>query len=146
VGKHCPNRPIVFIGHCFGGIIIEKALASSKQRSHSIVDHTVGVVFIATPHRGTQTQSTAAIIADIAAKANLGQRSRLIDSLAPHEDFLKDIVFQFSRLANEIRIPICCFYEQRRTDVASILRKNISLIPHMNVRSTGSHFYAQTTR
>ena len=107
---------------------------SAKQQSQSIFNHTAGVVFIATPHRGTRAQSTAAIIADIAAYAKVGQRSRLIDSLEPHNDFLNDIVSQFSRLANETNIPLCCFYEQRKTDVSLIVRKYFRFLSEVNVQ------------
>ncbi|EPS42862.1 hypothetical protein H072_3143 [Dactylellina haptotyla CBS 200.50] len=122
--QNCPHRPIIFVGHCFGGIVIEKALTAARitRGFSNIVDHVAGVVFLATPHKGTGSQSSAAVVANIAAYAGIGQRSQLVDSLEPQSDFLEDIVRSFSQLANDIRIPLRCFFEQRKTDVSAIIR------------------------
>jgi predicted alpha/beta-fold hydrolase len=55
-----PHRPIIFIGHSLGGLVINKALhlASSNPRHASINDATQGVVFFGTPHRGMQSGSS----------------------------------------------------------------------------------------
>ncbi|KAH6961926.1 hypothetical protein BKA56DRAFT_177461 [Ilyonectria sp. MPI-CAGE-AT-0026] len=127
--KACPNRPIIFIGHCFGGIVIEKALLSAKQHSNPIIDHTTGVVFIATPHRGTHGQSLASVVANIAAYADMGQRSQLVDMLEQGNAFLDDIVSNFSRVAKDMEIPLCCFYEQRMSDMSSMIRKFVPFMP-----------------
>jgi hypothetical protein len=53
------RRPIIFIGHSFGGIVIEKALVLAASDGHSeisedndILKSTVGVIFLSTPFQG----------------------------------------------------------------------------------------------
>lgn len=138
----CPERPIIFIGHCFGGIIIEKALNLAKllSKHSSIVDHVAGVIFLATPHKGTGSQSSAAIVANIAAYAKIGQRSHLVDSLEPNSKLLDDVVRDFTCLANDIRIPLCCFFEQRTTDITAILRSFVPpFFPRVKVLVVDEH-------
>jgi hypothetical protein len=99
-------------------------LTSAKQlaRYASIVDHVTGVVFIGTPHKGTGSQSSAAIVASIASYSGVGQRSQLLDALEPQSNVLDDIVRRFTLLANDMGIPLCCFFEQRKTDITAIVR------------------------
>ncbi|RDL33135.1 uncharacterized protein BP5553_08574 [Venustampulla echinocandica] len=50
--SECPLRPIVFVGHCIGGLVIQKALVSkspSFASSSSISRVTAGVIFFCTP-------------------------------------------------------------------------------------------------
>ncbi|CAD6190649.1 unnamed protein product [Caenorhabditis auriculariae] len=50
------KRPIVFIGHSMGGLLTKKLLLDFKEE---ISSKTVGVLFIATPHRGSPVASWA---------------------------------------------------------------------------------------
>ncbi|KAK4238543.1 hypothetical protein C8A03DRAFT_43718 [Achaetomium macrosporum] len=51
------NRPLVSVGHRLGGIIVKEMLAgsSTSTESHltSVVESTLAVVFLGTPHRGS---------------------------------------------------------------------------------------------
>lgn len=51
------HRPIIFIGHSLGGLVIQKALLHSDESPDElysdVVDSTAGVVFLGTPHRGS---------------------------------------------------------------------------------------------
>ncbi|KAK3322853.1 hypothetical protein B0H66DRAFT_215826 [Apodospora peruviana] len=53
-----PDRPIIFIAHSLGGIVVKEMLAQSSIATdaalHNIVDSTSAVVFFGTPHRGSQ--------------------------------------------------------------------------------------------
>ena len=51
VGK----RPVVFVGHSMGGLIIKRMLAESEENNDTdFIKHTKGVVFYSTPHNGTR--------------------------------------------------------------------------------------------
>ncbi|KAH8703510.1 putative ankyrin repeat-containing protein [Talaromyces proteolyticus] len=52
--KKTPQRPIIFIGHSLGGLLIEQALVNShnSRRYGSIEKATTGLVFFGTPHGG----------------------------------------------------------------------------------------------
>lgn len=44
------GQPIIFIGHRFGGVVIEKALVLAREENfHQILQSTVGLIFLSTP-------------------------------------------------------------------------------------------------
>ncbi|KIM91909.1 hypothetical protein PILCRDRAFT_104252 [Piloderma croceum F 1598] len=62
------NRPILFVGHSFGGLVIKQALVIASQTHHEepryadyrdILYATAGVIFLATPHRGSSFSTLA---------------------------------------------------------------------------------------
>jgi len=50
------SRPVIFVGHSMGGLIIKKMLllAQSNERFQSVAANTKGVVFYSTPHAGSE--------------------------------------------------------------------------------------------
>lgn len=104
------KRPLIFICHGLGGIIVKRALAFSntsraKQVQHrrSIFTSTFAILFLGTPHDGLYIHGSA--------------RSEYM----PFSDFfvnpevLQDINDQFAPLAK--RFSIYCFWEQRKTSM-----------------------------
>ncbi|KAI1850237.1 hypothetical protein JX266_004095 [Neoarthrinium moseri] len=75
--ERVPGRPIVFIAHSLGGIVVKDMLAQSSASSDSelqdIVGSTKAVLFLGTPHRGSP---------DLAA---LGEWARSVLSLSGRE-------------------------------------------------------------
>ncbi|KAI1826722.1 hypothetical protein F4861DRAFT_536768 [Xylaria intraflava] len=51
--KANPDRPIIFIAHSFGGLLLKKALLLAKSRSKHVAAMTRGIIFLGVPHRGT---------------------------------------------------------------------------------------------
>ena len=54
------DRPILFIASCLGGIVLMKALVGAGSTYQSVRRATRGIVFLATPFRGTSFQDVAA--------------------------------------------------------------------------------------
>ncbi|KAH7348289.1 hypothetical protein BKA65DRAFT_257809 [Rhexocercosporidium sp. MPI-PUGE-AT-0058] len=64
------SRPIIFVGHSFGGIVVSEVLILAKDGDHSnIVTATVGLVFLGTPFPGLK-----AVVARL--ETRIPQRSR----------------------------------------------------------------------
>ncbi|KAM3558268.1 hypothetical protein MY1884_004072 [Beauveria asiatica] len=110
------HLPIVFIGHSVGGIIIKQALCSND--SQEIVDDTLGILFLGTPHQGSSVSVAGALLAWISGL--LGSDMTLLLSLKRHDAQLSSLADAFrSRVApNERRqrkVPITSFYETKKT-------------------------------
>jgi pimeloyl-ACP methyl ester carboxylesterase len=54
------ERPVLFVAHSMGGLVAKKAYLLGKQdeRFASVVSGVIGIVFLATPHRGSQYAKT----------------------------------------------------------------------------------------
>ncbi|KAI9698517.1 MAG: hypothetical protein M1836_004098 [Candelina mexicana] len=113
-----PDRPVIFIGHSFGGIVIEKALVlanSDGSKYQHLIKVTAGVVFLGTPHRGSRSQSWGDLIAKSAAAVGFSER-RLLKDLDMESDTLRDLVHYFTSIVGRHSIPVICFFELYETD------------------------------
>jgi triacylglycerol esterase/lipase EstA (alpha/beta hydrolase family) len=57
------ERPIVFVTHSLGGIIVKEALWVSERKDDPILKMTRGVVFLSTPHAGAAVANVAGYLA-----------------------------------------------------------------------------------
>ncbi|KAK6709696.1 hypothetical protein SNK04_010644 [Fusarium graminearum] len=53
------DRHILFIASCLGGVILVQALVAAKHEYATVREATSGVIFLATPFRGTSFQDVA---------------------------------------------------------------------------------------
>ncbi|CZR43810.1 uncharacterized protein FPRO_07273 [Fusarium proliferatum ET1] len=110
------TRPIIFICHSMGGLIVKKvkALIVAHERAEiygTIAHSTVGVVFLATPHRGSSFAAPAEFASMVlcAAQLGTGTNKKLVASLRKNAELLWDVSSQFVDRASGIHIKT--FYE-----------------------------------
>ncbi|RYP87831.1 hypothetical protein DL769_000423 [Monosporascus sp. CRB-8-3] len=94
------RRPIVFICHGFGGLLVKRALSFSHSRRDARVEHlrsifrsTVGILFMSTPHNGITKQSLA-----LGEFNQYGGPSQFLLSLLEGSEALQEITDQFAPL------------------------------------------------
>ena len=120
------KRPIIFVCHCLGGIIVEKALLTAQLRQNdypNIFMSVVGCIFLGTPFRGTKSQTKAAILAEMAETLGVGVNSGLLRMLEEGSETLKDLLSDFSALARESNMQLFCFFEQHASDLMTLFFK-----------------------
>lgn len=51
------DRPVIFIAHCLGGLVVENALirASKNEKKKQLVNNTAGILLLGTPHYQPET-------------------------------------------------------------------------------------------
>lgn len=138
------DRPIIFIASCLGGIILMKALVTANNPQNQyfpIKRATRGIVFLATPFRGTSFQDVAnwavpflKTWALIRGKA----LTTLLDSVKGCTEDLEILVRDFTGLFKnpEYRCEVHSFYEK---DPTSFQRKVFRItIPLLSRRKTVS--------
>lgn len=119
------DRPIVFIASCLGGIILMKALwvaHNSPSDYIAIIRSTRGIVFLATPFRGTSFQDVAnwaepglKVWASVKGK----KVSTLLDIVKGSTFDLEELVCRFTQLYQDNKYPchIRTFYETGMTNL-----------------------------
>lgn len=100
-----------------------------------ILRSVAGIIFLGTPHRGSQTQSKASIIAKIASILGQGEQSSLLKAVEKDSEMLNDLVHDFTRVVNKASIELFCFFEQQKSDVTKILKPKSSFRPEYRVRT-----------
>ncbi|KAM0293719.1 hypothetical protein ACHAPM_011519 [Fusarium culmorum] len=86
--KSDPQRPLVFICHSLGGLIVKEALVAATLDAtyKSIVEATCLLVFFATPHQGGNYASLGDIVAKIIRTGMSKPRNDLLDALKENSD------------------------------------------------------------
>lgn len=122
------SRPLLFIASCLGGIVLIQAIviaARSEKKYTSLWRATGGIVFLATPFRGTAFQDIAeAAVTFLRGYARLADKqvTELLDSAKASTCFLEDLVGEFTQTCQQRDQPceLAIFYENKK---GNLLRK-----------------------
>ncbi|KFY28765.1 hypothetical protein V491_00298, partial [Pseudogymnoascus sp. VKM F-3775] len=124
------DRPVVFIASCLGGIVLMKALVMASHEYHSVRRETCGIVFLATPFRGTSFQDVAKW-AEPGLRAWASIRDKNVSNMLEHVKStfeLGELVRSFTALCkkNGLIDHVFTFYE---TGKSSLPRKIAPWLP-----------------
>ncbi|KAL2831521.1 Alpha/Beta hydrolase protein [Aspergillus cavernicola] len=113
------TRPLLFIAHSLGGLVVQQALISAREsRTDHLQDietRTVGICFLGTPHRGTNLATWGerfARVLNIFKPVNC----QIVSLLGPRSKALHEMRRSFHNILEKrkdegSRIRIVCFYE-----------------------------------
>lgn len=121
------SRPIIFVAHSMGGLVVKKAYVLGKHdRQYSnLIAQVYGILFLATPHRGAQY---AKILNNILSTIPFGTTSKAyVAELGPQSSSLQEINEQFSKFCEELQLA--SFFETMKTSVGvtKVLVRNVPL-------------------
>ncbi|KAH8150012.1 uncharacterized protein LAJ45_05698 [Morchella importuna] len=111
------KRPIIFIGHGFGGILILQTLLESKSRKiyEHILNATRALFFFGVPHQGFRTSKLEARIKDMSRDGDPSAAVMLLEKLRQNSEFLisqrNDLVDIWDK------INLYSFYEKVKTPI-----------------------------
>ncbi|KAI0380584.1 TPR-like protein [Hypomontagnella monticulosa] len=117
------TRPIVFIAHSYGGLVLMQALRRSfdhRDKWASIFYYTAGLVFFGTPFRGRVGLTLGEIVTAIRQNHPDPDYAIYKETMAlsveenPH---LQEVVKRYTETRGQHPIPLCCFYETRPSPI-----------------------------
>ncbi|KAF2259703.1 hypothetical protein CC78DRAFT_536906 [Lojkania enalia] len=124
--KGYPYRPLVFIAHCFGGLVVLKALLDARHAPDEwpgIYASTTGLIFFGTPFRGAEGMSQMEMLE--AARREYEEdmvQPYILNILEPGNEFLQELVDQFGKTRQEAnKAAVACFYELKSSNVGKIV-------------------------
>ncbi|KAF4966894.1 hypothetical protein FSARC_5507 [Fusarium sarcochroum] len=125
------KRPLVFIGHSFGGNIIEKALVDCAKEDcadQELLLSIAGVIFLGTPHRPPIPRPRTLVLpALLSVLGHAG--SSLLLRLRNGPGISEQVFSQFKELAQRYSVPFFCFYELETSNLGLILRSQGLPVP-----------------
>ncbi|KAH0556587.1 hypothetical protein GP486_005564 [Trichoglossum hirsutum] len=132
------RRPIVFISHSLGGIVVKQVScdplefvgrsrdamqalvwADGEPRYRTINEHTTGIFFFGTPHRGSEKAAYGRVLVNVATSVMRRPTSRLISVLQMNSDQLARLTLQFG--SQSPRYQVVSFYECKPMKIFSSL-------------------------
>lgn len=120
--SNAAERPIIFVCHGLGGILVKRALAYSASQTSKKVEHlysifisSYGILFLGTPHNGIENMSWQLMVHATSGAANAP--TELQTAMTKNSETLQNITDQFAPLAK--RFHIYFFWEGLQTRVGS---------------------------
>ncbi|KAH0553285.1 hypothetical protein GP486_006582, partial [Trichoglossum hirsutum] len=114
-----PSRPLVFIAHSLGGIVVKEALRRSEgyracqTHLYSIYDATVALICFGTPHSGADPRSVVCRVAEAVVRlTGFTVNDQLINSLLPRSEQLRELREEFSKMSRAKNWMLYSFQEQ----------------------------------
>lgn len=116
----CENRPIIFIGHSLGGIVIEKAVITAKLQGVPylrVFNAMAGCVFLGCPFTGSPSQMKAALASTLLSTINMSKNTPMIKMLSEQNQQLIDMRNDFLNIVEQTRMQTCNFWELQETNM-----------------------------
>jgi hypothetical protein len=113
--KEEKNRPLVFIAHSLGGIIVKKTMVlawENSERYGDLLNSVFACVFFGVPHRGSDIADWASLPANVLSSLNAGNPI-FLSALKRDSAELGDISDQWVQRAAGLK-RIMTFYEKER--------------------------------
>jgi hypothetical protein len=114
-----PLRPLVFIAHSLGGIVVKEALRRShsfqthQHHLHQVFEATEATLFFGTPHSGADPRTLVHHIAEKVGRAvGFSVNEQIVNTLLPSSERLKELRDEFSPMAHERGWIVYSFQEQ----------------------------------
>jgi hypothetical protein len=123
------DRPIIFVAHSLGGIVLKSALIHSHIARHgsehrSIKLSTHGILFMGTPHQGGNGVQLGRVLANIASLV-VAADDRLLKHLERDSEYLLQQLGQYGSIGNDFVTKYA--YEEYATP--TVLGHRIMVVP-----------------
>lgn len=121
-GNNIGNKPIIFIVHSLGGLLVKQMLCScdTAKEYQNIAENTVGIIFFATPHSGSDLSNF------LDAWGSISNLSVSAKELKKNNPSLLAINQWFRNNVKSLSIEVLVFSETKETRLISS-KKNIIL-------------------
>jgi hypothetical protein len=119
------RRPIVFIAHSVGGLVLKRLLVDCKENDHDgdfwqLLNSTVAVIFFATPHKGSKKLAELAPNFLRTAATPISSVLNNVELLQELDDRFDKFVKTGDREESRAWIKVCNFWETRPLDFTGL--------------------------
>ncbi|KAF7502214.1 hypothetical protein GJ744_006436 [Endocarpon pusillum] len=134
------SRPLIYIAHSLGGIVVKQAIIRAHERSlvyGDLLRHIRGIVFMGVPHRGADLAYWAAFAANIVQVVQLGfgTNANFVEALKRNSQPFAKISRQF--VERQLKLSIRTFYETQRLGNQVIVDKDSAILNLANEVAVG---------
>lgn len=124
--RKCSDRPIIFVCHSLGGLVVKRTLIHCRNVTNEKIEHlrsvfvsTYGILFLGTPHNGSDMAKWGSLLQNICSavlpRKVMESSSQLISALQTDNETLQNINSLFAEILP--RYHVYFFHETRSTDI-----------------------------
>lgn len=133
----CPSRPIIFVVHSLGGLVLKEALRQSWQAQayedrRAVYNSTIAVIFMGTPHRGSDYADWGIILRNIAVASGFDASDRNLGDLRGDSPMLEILRSDFGKMLKEERFELYTFQEGKGLKGVRGLTGKVRLMMSLN--------------
>ncbi|KAI1559291.1 NB-ARC multi-domain protein [Pyrenophora tritici-repentis] len=127
--KDVPFRPLMFVAHCFGGLVVLKTLLEAEQYQKDwpgVFLSTTGLIFFGTPFRGAEGMNQMEMLEAARREYHEDQvQPTALEVLQPGNMYLREVVDSYLKKTRgqTNKIQIACFFELKSSNVGRIVGK-----------------------
>ncbi|KAK2747372.1 hypothetical protein FQN55_005121 [Onygenales sp. PD_40] len=129
------TRPIIFVAHSLGGIVVKDALSLSKNEKNfykEILPASAGVCFLGTPHRGSKVASIGKIAFEVSKLFLRDPNLKLLRALEINSEILERVSKSFCQILSDGNLHVHSFSEELSTTGLKIVDSFSSYIGEVN--------------
>jgi pimeloyl-ACP methyl ester carboxylesterase len=122
------DRPIIFIAHSLGGLLLKEALRQSWESCldlNSVAESTIATIFMGTPHRGSDLASRGLVLEQLAKIIRFDTSDVLLRDLKFDSTMLDILVEGFARVFDAGRFHVFTFRESRNMRIPFISNRKV---------------------
>ena len=135
-------KPLIFIAHSLGGIIVKDALSLSKDDLtylNEVEPATHGVIFLGTPHHGSQVATLGKRAFELSKLFFRSPNESILRGLEENSEILERITRSFGQLLATGHVKVHSFREELDTYGARIVDTHSSSIGYLYETSSNMH-------
>lgn len=131
--QDCLERPLIFVAHSLGGLLVKDAIIESRKHSPQTVARMVfqrchAIMFFGTPHLGSGLADWGVLLSNIVEALGVGFSTYkgVLRQLAPDSEKLESLTREFNEILNapipvDQRIKIYSFQEGKGISASKLL-------------------------
>ena len=127
--RKATERPIIFVAHSLGGLVVKRALIYSSEIRGNYTEHlrsifvsTYGILFLGTPHKGSDLAKWGSLLESICRgvmpSGIVDSNPNLVTALKRENETLQVIDRQFYQLIS--RFHVYFFHEGKKTNLGKL--------------------------
>ena len=104
----CSSRPLIFVAHSLGGILVKDAIIESRkpdqqQDSKKVALSCVAIMFFGTPHQGASAATLGKIVSNLVSILPLApsMSTKLLGALRPDSEKLEQVLLDFNGVLDQ---------------------------------------------
>ncbi|KAI1773269.1 hypothetical protein F4818DRAFT_423753 [Hypoxylon cercidicola] len=139
------ERPIIFVGHSLGGLVIKQALIRSSEIHRGEPDSgealvypsTKGIIFFGTPHRGSDLVPYGKMVVTIAKLAFRNPNKKHLELLQRNSQIMENQRSSFDSIRKNLQLV--CVIEELETTLGMVVSLDSGMIDGLNVKKVMRH-------
>ena len=128
-------KPLIFIAHSLGGIVVKDALSLSGHEStiiNAVLPATIGVMFLGTPHQGSGVASLGRKAFEVSKIFFKKPNLQVLRGLETNSEILERISRSFGQILSTGRIKVHSFREELPTHGVMVVGSASSTIGYLH--------------